>query len=67
MGFDGGIGMLVVGRSLTETGLSDTDKGAAAGRQAHDAANATERIVISNLLTEIFYTLIGVANYGQDV
>ena len=68
MGFAGGIGTFVVGRSLTETGLSDTETGAAAGLQLEDMINVAEiKNVTAKVLTPIFYTLMPVANYALDV
>ena len=59
IGFEGGIGKLVVGRLFTEMGRSDTDIGAAAGRQLNNAAR--EQQASSNVtghFTSTFYTFV---------
>src|SRR5688572_22751761 len=43
IGFAGGIGRLVVGRSLIETGRLDTETGVAAGRQPAQSKRATAK------------------------
>src|SRR5205085_7705946 len=40
IGLPGGIGRLVVGRSLIDTGVFETETGAAAGRQAEESKKA---------------------------